>query len=80
MTAAKADLTAAEQARLKLVERDREISARITEVQQDMAAHVVRSKAHFLHIPTCPWSIPLMTYAMYKTLELGMLQRAQLAP
>lgn len=41
LTAFKAEAERAEQARLKLVERDREVSARISEVQLDMAALVV---------------------------------------
>ena len=39
--AAKADFAAAEQARMKLAKRDEEVSKRISELQLDMAAHVV---------------------------------------
>ncbi len=43
LIAAKADHAAAEQARQRLVQRDNEISARIAEMQEDMAAHLVRN-------------------------------------
>lgn len=46
---AKNDHAAAEQARQRLVQRDNEISARITEMQQDMAAHLVHTRPLPIH-------------------------------
>ena len=45
LQAAKADFAAADEARQKLAQRDREVSATMSDMHRDMASHVVRMSA-----------------------------------